>query len=137
MAVGAERRVVLITGDSSFLFHISELETAVRKKLPIVCIVGCDYAWGLEVAVYKGNFGPQSPETEAHWGKQLRLDKIAEGFGAHGEFVERAEDIAPAVERALASGRPAVVQVSIDELANATEVPGFEEFASWYGDAGY
>ena len=137
MAVGADRRVVLITGDSSFLFHISELETAVRKKLPIVCIVGCDYAWGLEVAVYKGNFGPQSPETEAHWGKQLRLDKIAEGFGAHGEFVERAEDIAPAVERALASGRPAVVQVSIDELANATEVPGFEEFASWYGDAGY
>ncbi len=137
MAVGADRRVVLITGDSSFLFHISELETAVRKNLPIVCIVGCDYAWGLEVAVYKGNFGPQSPETEAHWGKQLRLDKIAEGFGAHGEFVERAEDIAPAVERALASGRPAVVQVSIDELANATEVPGFEEFASWYGDAGY
>lgn len=137
IAVGADRRVVLITGDSSFLFHISELETAVRKKLPIVCIVGCDYAWGLEVAVYKGNFGPQSPETEAHWGKQVRLDKVAEGFGAHGQFVERAEDIAPAVQRALASGRPSVVQVSIDELANATEVPGFEEFASWYGDAGY
>lgn len=137
LAVGDKRRVVLITGDSSFLFHISELETAVRKKLPIVCIVGCDYAWGLEVAVYKSVFGPQSPETEAHWGRQLRLDKIAEGFGAHGEYVERAEDIAPAVERALACGRSAVVQVPIDDLANATEVPGFEEFASWYGDAGY
>lgn len=137
LAVGDSRRVVLITGDSSFLFHISELETAVRKKLPIVCIVGCDFAWGLEVAVYKGAFGPQSPETEAHWGKFVRLDKVAEGFGAHGEYVERAEDIAPAVERALKAGRPAVVQVAIDELANATEVPGFEEFASWYGDAGY
>lgn len=137
LAVGDKRRVVLITGDSSFLFHISELETAVRKKLPIVCIVGCDYAWGLEVAVYKGNFGPQSPETEAHWGKQLRLDKIAEGFGAHGEYVDSAEGIGPAVERALASGKPAVVQVPIDGLANATEVPGFDEFASWYGDAGY
>ncbi|MGZ5960077.1 MAG: thiamine pyrophosphate-binding protein [Rhizomicrobium sp.] len=137
MAVGEDRRVILISGDSSFLFHISELETAVRKNLPIVCIVGCDYAWGLEVAVYKSSFGPQSPETEAHWGKQVRLDKVAEGFGAHGEFVERAEDIAPAVERALACGRPAVVQVAIDDVANATEVPGFEEFASWYGDAGY
>jgi acetolactate synthase I/II/III large subunit len=137
LAVGDERRVVLITGDSSFLFHISELETAVRKQLPIVCIVGCDYAWGLEVSVYKGNFGPQSPETEAHWGKQVRLDKIAEGFGAHGEYIERAEDIAAAVERALASGKPAVVQVPIDGVANATEVPGFEEFASWYGDGGY
>jgi acetolactate synthase-1/2/3 large subunit len=137
LAVGPERRVVLMSGDSSFLFHISELETAVRKNLPIVCIVGCDYAWGLEVAVYKGAFGPQSPETEAHWGEQVRLDKIAEGFGAHGEFVERAEDIAPAVERALACGLPAVVQVAIDAVANATEVPGFDEFASWYGDGGY
>jgi thiamine pyrophosphate-dependent acetolactate synthase large subunit-like protein len=137
LAVGDGRRVILITGDSSFLFHISELETAVRKNLPIVCIVGCDYAWGLEVAVYKGNFGPQSPETEAHWGRQLRLDKIAEGFGAFGAYVERAEDIAPTVERALASGKPSVVQVVIDSLANATEVPGFEEFASWYGDGGY
>jgi thiamine pyrophosphate-dependent acetolactate synthase large subunit-like protein len=137
LAVGSARRVVLMTGDSSFLFHISELETAVRKHLPVVCIVGCDFAWGLEVAVYKGNFGLQSPETEAHWGKQVRLDRIAEGFGAHGEYVERAEDIAAAVERALASGKPAVVQVPIDDVANATEVPGFEEFASWYGDAGY
>lgn len=137
IAVGDQRRVVLITGDSSFLFHISELETAVRKQLPIVCIVGCDYSWGLEVAVYRAAFGPQSPETEAHWGDQVRLDKVAEGFGAHGEFVERAEDIGPAVVRALRSGRPAVVQVPIDALANAAEVPGFDEFASWYGDGGY
>ncbi len=137
LAVGDNRRVVLITGDSSFLFHISELETAVRKELPIVCIVGCDYAFGLEVTVYKTVFGPQSPETEAHWGEQLRLDRIAEGFGAYGEYVDRAEDVAPAIKRALASGRPAVVQVAIDARANATEVPGFDEFASWYGDAGY
>ena len=137
LAVGDKRRVVLITGDSSFLFHISELETAVRKELPVVCIVGCDYAFGLEVTVYKAAFGPQSPETEAHWGDQLRLDRIAEGFGAYGEYVDRAEDVAPAVKRALASGRPAVVQVAIDARANATEVPGFDEFASWYGDAGY
>ena len=137
LAVGDTRRVVLITGDSSFLFHISELETAVRKKLPVVCIVGCDYSWGMEAAVYKANFGLQSPETEAHWGTQLRLDKIAEGFGAHGEYVERAEDVAPAVERALAAGRPAVVQVAIDPLANSIELPGFEEFMTWYGEEGY
>ncbi|TNF83219.1 MAG: thiamine pyrophosphate-binding protein [Gammaproteobacteria bacterium] len=137
IAVGDRRRVVLMTGDSAFLFHISELETAVRKNLPVICIVGCDYAWGMEVAVYKGSFGPQSPETEAHWGDQVRLDKIAEGFGAHGEYVERAEDIGGAVTRALESGKPAVIQVPIDGLANATQIPGFEEFASWYGDAGY
>ncbi len=137
IAVGEHRRVVLMSGDSAFLFHISELETAVRKNLPVICIVGCDYAWGMEVAVYKGSFGPQSPETEAHWGDQVRLDRIAEGFGAHGEYVERAEDIGPAVIRALESGKPAVVQVPVDGLANATQIPGFQEFATWYGDAGY
>ncbi len=57
LAVGDSRRVVLLTGDSAFLFHISELETAVRKKLPIVAIVNCDYSWGLEVKVYDMAFG--------------------------------------------------------------------------------
>jgi thiamine pyrophosphate-dependent acetolactate synthase large subunit-like protein len=137
LAVGDSRRVVLITGDSAFLFHISELETAVRKKLPVVCIVACDYAWGMEVAVYKGTFGAESAETEAHWGDQVRLDKVAEGFGAHGEYCERAEDIAPAVERALACGGPAVVQVAVDGFVNATGIPGFDEFMTWYGDQGY
>jgi acetolactate synthase I/II/III large subunit len=134
LAVGAGRRVFLITGDSAFLFHISELETAVRKNLPVICIVACDYAWGLEVRGYRGVLGPGSPETEAHWGKQLRLDKVAEGFGAHGEYVEREQDIAPAIARALASGKPAVVQVPIDADANARDVPGHEEYSTWYTD---
>ena len=137
LAVGDSRRVVLISGDSAFQFHISELETAVRKNLPIVFVVGCDYAWGLEVKVYNVAFGDDAPNTEAQWGKQVRFDKIAEGYGAHGEYVERREDIAPAIERALASGRPAVVQVPIDPRINAVEVPAFEEFATWYGDKGY
>jgi thiamine pyrophosphate-dependent acetolactate synthase large subunit-like protein len=137
LAVGDSRRVVLVAGDSAFQFHISELETAVRKNLPIVFIVGCDYAWGLEVKVYNVAFGDEATNTEAQWGQQVRFDKIAEGYGAHGEFVERREDIVPAIERALASGLPAVVQVPIDARINAVEVPNFEEFATWYGDKGY
>ncbi|MBL4826866.1 MAG: thiamine pyrophosphate-binding protein [Spongiibacteraceae bacterium] len=139
IATKGERPVVLITGDSSFLFHIAELETAVRKKLPIVTVVASDYAWGLEVGCWRKQVGPDSPETEAHWGKQVRFDVIAKGFGAYGEYVEREEDIGPAVERALASGRPAVIQVPIDPVANAMEAPNYEEFKSWYTDfkAGY
>ena len=137
LAVGDSRRVVVISGDSAFQFHISELETAVRKNLPIVFIVGCDYAWGLEVKVYNLAFGDDAPYTEARWGKQVRFDKIAEAYGAHGEYVERREDIVSAVERALASGIPAVVQIPVNSEINALEVPGFEEFATWYGDKGY
>ncbi len=134
LVVGNGRRVVLISGDSAFLFHISELETAVRKQLPVICIVGCDYAWGLEVRGYRATFGSKSTETEAHWGKQLRLDQVAAGFGAHGEYVERTEDIQPAIARALASGKPAVVHVVIDPVANAADVPGHEEYKHWYTD---
>ena len=134
LVVGTSRRVVLVSGDSAFLFHTSELETAVRKNLPVICIVACDYAWGVEVRGYRGMLGPESPETEAHWGRQVRLDKVAEGYGAHGEYVEREEDIAPAIARALASGKPAVVQVRIDPVANARDVPGHEEYSTWYTD---
>lgn len=44
---------------------------------------------------------------------------------------------AGAVQRALDSNRPAVVQVVIDGAANASEMPGIEEFMSWYGERGY
>jgi len=137
LTINDDRRVVLISGDSAFLFHTSELETAVRKNLPIICIVACDYAWGVEVRGYRGMLGEGTNETEAHWGKQLRLDKIAEGYGAYGEYVEREEDIGPAIKRALASGKPAVVQIPVDGAANARDVPGHEEYSTWYNDFWY
>ncbi len=139
VAANGERPVVLVTGDSSFLFHVSELETAVRKNLPIVTVVAVDNAWGLEVGCWRKQIGPDTPETEAHWGKAVRFDKLCEAFGGHGEFAEREEDIAPAVERALASGKTAVVHVPIDPVANAMNAPNYEEFKSWYTDfkAGY
>lgn len=142
-AVGAQiaagsRRVVLLTGDSSFLFHVAELETAVRENLPIVCVIAVDNAWGIECASYKANYGPDTSMPGALWNKGVRLDKTAESFGAYGEYVDRAEDIEPAVQRALASGRPAVVHVAIDAQANSSfaGIPGMSEFRTWYGEEG-
>ena len=89
-ATKKQRPGMLLTSDSSFLFHIGELETAVRCKLPLVCVVGVDYQWGLEVGVYKRTFGQGTAETGTHRGKSLRFDKIGEGFGCHGEFVTKA-----------------------------------------------
>jgi acetolactate synthase-1/2/3 large subunit len=138
LAVGDKRRAVLLTGDSAFLFHISELETAVRKKLPIICIVTVDHAWGLEAASYKANFGENTSTPEARWSNEVRLDKTAESFGAHGEYVEKLEDLAPAVERALASGKPAVIHVEVDQMASSSfeGIPGFLEFRAWFGEEG-
>ncbi|GAA2121229.1 thiamine pyrophosphate-binding protein [Actinomadura napierensis] len=134
VADGGNRPVMLVTGDSSFLFQIAELETAARLNLPLVCVVAVDYAWGLEVGVYKRTFGQGSSETGVHWSTDTRLDKVAEGFGCHGEYVERDEDIAPAVKRAFAAGRPAVVHVAVDPKANSEEMPSYAEFRTWYAE---
>lgn len=138
LAAGKDRRVALLTGDSAFLFHIAELETAVRKNLPLLCVVAVDHAWGIEAASYKANFGEDTSTPEARWSEAVRLDKTAESFGAHGEYVERAEDIGPAIERALASGKPAVIHVEIDKAGNSTfnGIPGFLEFRNWFGEEG-
>jgi acetolactate synthase-1/2/3 large subunit len=134
VADGRARPLMLITGDSSFLFHIAELETAARLNLPLVCVVAVDYAWGLEVGVYRGLFGEGSLETGTHWSEQTRFDKIAEGFGCHGEYVDRDEDIAPAIQRAYASGKPGVVHVVVDPKVNAEDKPNYAEFRTWYAE---
>jgi acetolactate synthase I/II/III large subunit len=134
VAEGGKRPLMLITGDSSFQFHIAELETAARLNLPLVCVVAVDYAWGLEVGVYKRTYGQGSLETGVHWSTNTRLDKVAEGFGCYGEYVERDEDIAPAIKRAYASGRPGVIHVAVDPKANSEEMPSYDEFRTWYAE---
>jgi acetolactate synthase I/II/III large subunit len=134
IADGGKRPVMLLTSDSSFMFHIAELETAARQKLPLVCVVGVDNQWGLEVGVYKRTFDQPSPQPGVHWSKDVRFDKIAEGFGCHGEYVEKEEEIGAAIKRAYASGRTAVVHVCIDPKANYEEMPNYGEFRTWYAE---
>lgn len=134
IADGRKRPVMLLTSDSSFLFHIAELETAAREGLPLVCVVGVDHQWGLEVGVYKRTFPQPSPQPGVHWSKDVRFDRIAEGFGCHGEYVEKDTEIGPAIERAFASGKPGVVHVCIDPKANSEEMPKYDEFRTWYAE---
>ena len=134
VAEGGKRPVMLLTSDSAFLFHIAELETAARQNLPLVCVVGVDHQWGLEVGVYKRTFEQPSPQPGVHWSKDVRFDKIAEGFGCHGEYVEKEEEIGPAIERAYASGKVGVVHVCIDPKANSEEMPKYDRFRTWYAE---
>ena len=135
---GVSRPGMLVTSDSSFLFHIAELEVAVRKNLPLVCVVAVDFQWGLEVGVYKRTFGLGTAETGTHWSNTVRFDKIAEGLGARGEFAKTADDIGPAIARAYAhiaaGGGPSVIHVPIDPKANSEEMPKYERFRTWYAE---
>lgn len=131
---GKQRPGMLLTSDSSFLFHIGELEVAVRKNLPLVCVVGVDFQWGLEVGVYRYTFGEGTNEAGVHWSNKVRFDKIAEGFGAHGEFVQNAADLGPAIKAAYERGGVTVIHVPIEPKANAEDKPQYAEFKTWYAE---
>jgi thiamine pyrophosphate-dependent acetolactate synthase large subunit-like protein len=107
--------VIAIMGDGTFGFHPAEIDTGVRHCLPFVCIVGNDARWNAEYQIQLRDYG-----ANRAGGCELlatRYDEVARAFGGHGELVTRAEEIAPAVRRAMASGLPAVVNVALEGQA--------------------
>jgi acetolactate synthase-1/2/3 large subunit len=106
-----KKRVVIVYGDGSFGLNGFEFETAVRHKLPIIGIVGNDAAWGQMMRPQGSIYGwDRLAATELAY---THYEKVVEAFGGHGEFVERPEQIRPALERAAASGKPALINVII------------------------
>jgi acetolactate synthase-1/2/3 large subunit len=109
---------VAVLGDGTFGFHALEFDTAVRHGIPVVAVVGNDARWNAEHQLQRQQYG-----AARALGCELlptRYDRVVEALGGHGEHVERAADLAPAVARALASGRPACVNVLIEGLAAPT-----------------
>lgn len=108
-----ERRVMLVTGDGSMGFHLQELDTMMRHHLPIVTVVLNNRVWGMCIHGQQIMFG-QNYNVITRLG-DTRYSEVARGFGCHAEYVTRYEEIAPAVERAFKSGKPACVEIMVDE----------------------
>jgi len=104
-----QRPVFVIMGDGGFGWHGMEYDTLIRHKLPAVGIV-------FNNAGFTGR--PAAMGTGRELGFQ-RYDLMVAGFGGHGEFVEQPGDIAPALQRAIASGKPALVNICVDPDAQA------------------
>ena len=113
-----DRPVLAVMGDGTFGFHAFELDTALRYDVPIVTVVGNDARWNAEHTLQLRHYGAERAVGCALL--PARYDRVAEALGGHGELVERAEDLGPALARALASGRPAVVNVMIEGLPAPT-----------------
>ncbi len=109
-----EAPVIAILGDGTFGFHCAEIDTAVRYGLPFVAVVGNDARWNAEYQIQLRDYGRE--RTIACELLPTRYDQVCVAFGGHGEHVTVAEALLPAVERALASGLPACVNVMIDGL---------------------
>jgi len=112
-AIGAkvarpEKQVILLQGDGSFGLNGMEFDTMVRHKIPVVCVICNDGAWGMELHVQ------QKIGADRVIGSLLGFrpyHKMVEALGGYGEAIEKPEDIRPALERAFASGKPACINV--------------------------
>lgn len=104
-------RGVAFVGDGGFGFHAMELDTAVRHNLPLVVVIGNDAGWSTERHRQREVYGPD--RLVAANLLPTRYDLLAQALGAHGEYVERPEDLAPALRRAFSSGKPTCVNVMI------------------------
>jgi len=107
-----DKRVVLVTGDGSFLYNVQELETVRRLNLPIIIVINNDHAWNMIRAMQNSFFAQNFVGTDLDG---LDYIDIAKGFGLHAEQVRSAGEILPAYERARKHNGPAVIECMTDK----------------------
>lgn len=129
-----DRRVVALIGDGSFGFGAMEIETAVRTGARALFVIANNDAWNIERQDQLIKYPDQELGTTL---SPSRYDVLAKSLGAHGERVERAEDLAAALERGLAN-LPAVIDVAVtrdavspDTKSGLANVPPLHATQSW------
>jgi len=110
-----DRRVLLIAGDGALGLNGMELETAVRFKLPMTCIVGNDGGWGQIRNPQLSFFGEERAVATSL--PTTRFDLMAEALGGRGVLVREPKEIGPALERALGSDEVWCINVVLDPAA--------------------
>ena len=106
------KTAISIHGDGGFLYTCGEINTAVRHNIPLVSIVLNNNCMGAEKSQQK------SLHEEHYVGVNLtnpRFDKLAEVFGAKGFYIEKADQISDAVNEAIKSGMPSVIEIPVQE----------------------
>ena len=128
-----DRIVAVLTGDGSFGFNAMEIDTAVRHAAPLLVVVANNGGWAIEVRDQQETHG-KVVGTRLQYADHAAM---ARAFGMHGERVERAEDLAAAIARALAN-RPALLDVVVTPEAASSDarsglawVPDLQPIAAW------
>ena len=108
-----DTQCVVCVGDGSFGFNGMELDTMVRHNLPVKILLGNNSIWGIDWQIQKGIYG-RPVWTDLARG--TRYDLVAEGLGAHGENVQTADELEPAMKRAFAHNGPALLNIEVDQI---------------------
>ncbi len=106
-----DRQVVLLLGDGAFGFSGLEFDTLARHGVAVVGIMGNNGIWALEKHPMEAIYGYS---VAADLRPDTRYDEVVAALGGHGELVGAPDELRPALERAFAAGRPALVNVLTD-----------------------
>ncbi|MBO8157162.1 MAG: thiamine pyrophosphate-binding protein [Bacillaceae bacterium] len=135
-AANPDQPVLCIIGDGAMGFHPQEIETAVRNNLQVVYVVMCDKQWGMVKmnqhfalkpfkTIMKKTLSPEeSINTDL---EDIQFDKLAESMGAYGEYVNDPKELKGALERALETGKCAVIHTEVDPVKHMW-APGLKYF---------
>ena len=104
-----EAKVMVFIGDGAFGFYAMEYDTCIRHNLPITTVLGNDATWGIDKTFQVAYFGRAVGTDLRH----IRYDKMVEAIGGYTEHVENPSEVGDAVGRALASGQPSLVDVTV------------------------
>jgi acetolactate synthase-1/2/3 large subunit len=128
------RRIVALIGDGAFGFAAMELETAVRTGARALFVIANNDAWNIERQDQLNNYPDQELGATL---SPARYDLLAKSLGAYGERVERAEDLADALQRGLAN-LPALIDVAVtreavspDTKSGLANVPPLQATQPW------
>jgi acetolactate synthase-1/2/3 large subunit len=137
-----EAKVVCIIGDGAMGFHIQELETALRNKLPVIYLVLCDKQWGMVkltqtigLQMLRPAIGTDQQGTINADFEEIEFDKVAEAMGCHGERVADPAELEGALLRCVESGKPSVIHVDVDPNMHLF-APGLQEFKAMHQEPG-
>ena len=132
LAIGAwvanRKPVLWYTGDGSFGFYAMEMDTMAKLGIPVVCVISNDSAWGMIRLAEKYIRADEIEEkgqcnVELH---QMRAyEKMAAMWDGHGELVTDPEEIVPAIKRAVANGKPSIINVEVDQVSLSPFIAGY------------
>jgi acetolactate synthase-1/2/3 large subunit len=106
-----DRQVVVMLGDGAAGFSLMDVDSLVRHNLPVVMVVGNNGIWALEKHPMQMIYGY---DVACDLRPATPYDEVVKSLGGAGETVTRAGDIGAALDRALASGVPYLVNVMTD-----------------------
>ncbi|MBW2090897.1 MAG: thiamine pyrophosphate-binding protein [Deltaproteobacteria bacterium] len=132
LAVGAwaanRKPVLWYTGDGSFGFYPMELDTMERLGIPVVCVISNDSAWGM-IRLEQRWVRPEEIKEKGQCNTELHhmraYEKMVSMWNGHGEVVTDPEEIIPAIKRAIANGKPSIINVEVDKVSPSPFIGGY------------